>query len=201
MFPLGGALLPHQALPLHVFEPRYRRLMRDVTAGDGRLGVVLIRRGHEVGGGDERFAVATRARVVHADELDDGRWLVVVLGEQRVRVQRWLEESPYPRATTVELAERHDPERVAAAHRRLKPRLLRVLELERELGDREPPDPPRLPEETDLACWWAPALSPLTALDRQALLEVDDCAERLALLDDLLVGAEEVLTFHLLAEE
>jgi hypothetical protein len=61
-----------------------------------------------------------------------------------------------------------------------------------------------LPADTDLlddpsvTCWQDPAVSPVTPLDRQRLLETDDCAARLELLDDLLVGTEEVLTFQLL---
>src|SRR5439155_458702 len=61
MFPLGTVLFPFVVLPLHVFEPRYRALTRDCLAGSGEFGVVLIERGLEVGGGDERFPVGTVA--------------------------------------------------------------------------------------------------------------------------------------------
>ena len=60
MFPLSAVLFPHSSMPLHVFEPRYRELMRDCLAGDGRFGIVLIERGSEVGGGDERSTLGTR---------------------------------------------------------------------------------------------------------------------------------------------
>lgn len=68
MFPLSTVLLPNQALPLHVFEPRYRRLVADCLDADaedasGRFVVVLIVRESEVGGGDERAAVATASRI------------------------------------------------------------------------------------------------------------------------------------------
>jgi len=88
MFPLGSVLLPSTAVSLHVFEPRYRALARHCVDGDRRLGVVLIERGSEVGGGDVRFGVATRARIAEAVELDDGRWVMVLVGEDRVRVRR-----------------------------------------------------------------------------------------------------------------
>ena len=48
MFPLGTVLLPGMALPLHLFEPRYRQLIQDVLDGDGTFGVCLIERGSEV---------------------------------------------------------------------------------------------------------------------------------------------------------
>src|SRR6202044_2208664 len=54
MFPLSAVLFPHATMPLHVFEPRYRELLRDCLAGDARFGIVLIERGSEGGGGDER---------------------------------------------------------------------------------------------------------------------------------------------------
>src|SRR5207245_2365688 len=76
MFPLGTVLLPHAHLPLHIFEPRYRALVKDVLAGDGEFGVVLIERGQEVGGGDVRFDIGTVARIVQSAELPRGRWLL-----------------------------------------------------------------------------------------------------------------------------
>ena len=61
MFPLSAVLFPYATMPLHVFEPRYRALMHDCLAGDRRFGVVLIERGSEVGGGDQRSPSAPRA--------------------------------------------------------------------------------------------------------------------------------------------
>src|SRR5688572_14490436 len=98
MFPLGSVLVPGMILPLHVFEPRYRALVRDCTAGDGEFGVVLIERGSEVGGGDARTDVGTMARIVQADELPDGRFAVGAVGMRRIRVTAWLVDEPYPRA-------------------------------------------------------------------------------------------------------
>lgn len=100
MFPLGTALLPGAHLPLHVFEPRYRQLVRDCTAApDGpRFGVVLIARGHEVGGGDERTDVGTVARILVDTEVGGGRHTLECIAEERIRVLAWLPDDPYPRA-------------------------------------------------------------------------------------------------------
>ena len=89
MFPLSAVLFPHASLPLHVFEPRYKALMRDCLAGDRRFGVVLIERGSEVGGGDQRSALGTRGLITRAAELADGRWLLDVRGEAVVEVERY----------------------------------------------------------------------------------------------------------------
>ena len=201
MFPLGTVLLPHMALPLHVFEPRYRALVRDVLADEGHFAVTLIRRGSEVGGGDQRFAIGTTAHIAHAEELEDGRWLLVALGEQRVRIDRWLDDDPYPRASVERLPDQHDGIRVAELHERLMPRIRRVLDLQQRIeGDGAVPVDTDLLDDPGVTCWQDPAVSPVTPLDRQRLLETDDCAARLELLDDLLVGTEEVLTFRLLDE-
>ena len=94
MFPLGSVLVPGMVLPLHVFEARYRALVRDCVAGDGEFGVVLIERGSEVGGGDVRTDVGTVARIVQADEMPDGRFALGAVGVRRVRVQRLARRRP-----------------------------------------------------------------------------------------------------------
>ena len=86
MFPLGTVLVPGAMLPLHVFEPRYRALVADCIAGEPEFGVVLIERGSEVGGGDARFDVGTRARIVQIAELPDGRYALSTVGLRRIRV-------------------------------------------------------------------------------------------------------------------
>ena len=98
MFPLSAVLFPHASMSLHVFEPRYRDLMRDCLAADGRFGVVLIERGSEVGGGDQRAGLGTRGVITRAAELADGRWALVVRGETVVQIDEWLPDSPYPLA-------------------------------------------------------------------------------------------------------
>lgn len=98
MFPLGSVLLPHMPLPLRLFEPRYLRMLGDVLEDDSpSFGVVLIERGQEVGGGDQRFAVGTVARILNID----GEEAFVTLdsvGEDRFEVVRWYEDDPYPKA-------------------------------------------------------------------------------------------------------
>ncbi len=98
MFPLGTVLYPQAMLPLHVFEPRYRIMMRHCLDTDNEFGVVLIERGSEVGGGDARFPVGTLARIVQASQLDDGRYAIASVGLQRIRVVQWMPEDPYPLA-------------------------------------------------------------------------------------------------------
>ena len=99
MFPLGTVLFPGALLPLHVFEERYRQLVKDCLAGEPEFGVVLIDRGHEVGGGDVRREVGTVARILEVAELPDGRYFLQAAGVRRIRVQAWLDDAPYPAPT------------------------------------------------------------------------------------------------------
>jgi len=98
MFPLGGVGFPGSVMPLHVFEPRYRQMMSDLQRGDLRFGIVLIERGSEVGGGEVRTTIGTRMRVSEATHYEDGRWGIVAVGEERIRVVTWLPDDPYPLA-------------------------------------------------------------------------------------------------------
>jgi Lon protease-like protein len=197
MFPLGSVLFPHGYLPLHVFEPRYRQMTKDVLAGDREFGVVLIERGSEVGGGDARTMVGTVASVAQAVEADDGRWALAAVGVRRLRVERWLDDDPYPRADVVDHPEgAWSPaadERLAACDRTVR----RALALLAELGEPAAPVHVELAAEPAAAAWQLATVSPLGAFDRLRLLVVDDPAERLRLLDEIVEEECTVLAHRL----
>jgi hypothetical protein len=196
MFPLGGVLFPHAKLPLHVFEPRYRTMMEECLQGDGRFGVVLIERGNEVGGGDTRFGVGTVARIAQAGRLPDGRYVVVAVGTQRLRVRKWHADDPYPEAT-VELLDEPRPEGTAGARRASVQQLLtRVLALRAQLGEATTPEP-MLDEDPVRASYQAAASAPVGPLDAQRLLELDDADARLTALEHLLTEEAEFLELRL----
>jgi uncharacterized protein len=99
MFPLQSVLLPGESLPLRVFEPRYGALVEDcLAAEDPAFGVVLIARGREVGGGDERHNVGALARIVTVADHGGGRYQLKCSVAERFRVLKWLPDAPYPRA-------------------------------------------------------------------------------------------------------
>ena len=127
---------PYAPLPLHVFEPRYRALVEACLEGEPEFGVVLIERGSEVGGGDTRFDVATVARILQVGRADDGRYVLGTVGTRRLRVVRWLDDAPYPRAEVEAFddppARRSTPSSCADVARLL----IRVLALRAELGER-----------------------------------------------------------------
>ena len=101
---------------------------------DGEFGVVLITRGSEVGGGDQRVDVGTVARIANVAELDDGRMLVVATGVRRIRVEEWLPEEPFPLAVVEDVPDRPAPARTRY-WRAPKASLRRLRSLLSELGD------------------------------------------------------------------
>jgi Lon protease-like protein len=192
MFPLGSVLFPHAVLPLHVFEPRYRELTERCLAGDREFGVVLIERGHEVGGGDTRFDVGTVARIVQAGQLEDGRWVLVNVGTERLRVLEWLADDPYPLAHVARLDDSTNSGSADVVSD-VGALLRRVLAMHVELGDLTAPLDVQLDADPLLASYQAAALAPIGSLDAQHLLEIDDGGERLARLQTILTEECAVL--------
>ena len=96
LFPLGTVLFPGMLLPLHIFEPRYRLLVRRSVERSEPFGIVLIKRGAEVGGPAEPHRIGTTARVSGATPLPGGRSFIIVRGERRFEIERIdAEREPY----------------------------------------------------------------------------------------------------------
>jgi len=190
MFPLGSVLFPGAVLPLQVFEPRYRQMVEDIAALDNRFGVVLIQRGFEVGGGDERHNVGTIARVVRRGESEDGIILLLAVGEDRFRVTTWLEDDPYPRAEVEPLDEAVPSGSASTATAAAAASLRRLVALAIEMGAVGYQLDFDLPEDEQQAAWALCAAAPIGAFDRQRLLETDDPATRMTTLEQLLVDQE-----------
>ena len=200
MFALQSVLLPGSPLPLHVFEPRYVAMLDTVIGGDGEMGVVLIERGREVGGGDVRCDVATMARVVEARRLADERLLVMALGDRRIRVRRWLPDDPHPWAETEDWPD--EPEPASAGAPELIDELTglvteaRSLALRLQLGplaQAEAPVPVDLGRDLARAAYRAAALAPLGPLDRFEVLSTPTAGARLVAAHRLVTDATELL--------
>jgi len=201
MFPLGAVLVPSMVLPLHVFEERYRRMVRDCLDGTPEFGVVLISRGSEVGGGDVRYDVGTVARMVEAAELPDGRFALHCVGARRIRVLRWLDDDPYPRAEVEDWPDEPDGDaREQREHRdRALAALRRALALQAELGEPAPPATVEVDLDPVAAGHQIAALAPIGPLDRQRLLSVPGTAGRLLAAHAVVLEAIELLEARLAA--
>jgi uncharacterized protein len=180
MFPLGTALLPGSDLPLQIFEPRYQQLVRDcMAAPDGpRFGVVLIARGHEVGGGEQRHDVGTVARIIVDNELGGGRHVLECIAEERIRVIEWLPDDPYPRA---EVEPWPDAESEEVDLSSLTVHLGRLYGVLDRLTDGQAPSPPpmtELPDDPGARLFALARYVPMGDADRYAVLAAPGATER-----------------------
>jgi Lon protease-like protein len=95
LFPLKSVLFPGATLAVHVFEERYKQMIRWCLENGSPFGVLLARSGSDVEEPAEPFAVGTAARMIRVQHLDEGRMNLVCLGQQRFRLSRKVSESPY----------------------------------------------------------------------------------------------------------
>ena len=110
LFPLAGAILfPRAQLPLHIFEPRYREMVRDAVEGGGRIAMIQPHRLDD----DNRaplYHVGCIGELVSLEELADGRFNIVLLGSSRFRlVREEPSDAPY-RCAEVDISAFDDEE-------------------------------------------------------------------------------------------
>ncbi|MEO7602218.1 MAG: LON peptidase substrate-binding domain-containing protein [Sphingomicrobium sp.] len=193
LLPLGGVILfPRSQLPLHIFEPRYRAMVSDAVAGPGRIGMIQPLRDDD----DNRaplHAVGCIGEIGGVEELDDGRFNIVLVGTNRFRL---IEEAPLDepyRLADVDIAAFDDSEPDALA-------LVQRAEVEREAR--------RLGDALGLAIDWAAvnglddemlvnAIAQVAPFDigaKQALLEADGLDVRADLLVQLMQFQRVALT-------
>jgi ATP-dependent Lon protease len=178
LFPLPDVVLfPQEVLPLHIFEPRYRRMLRTVMAEDRRFGVVRW------DPQEQRMAdVGCCAEILHCQTQEDERSNIVTMGQQRFRVLDIVREAPF-RVGMVSWIE----DSVSDGHGELESlaaevtqALKDVVELTGKLIGKPsalPADLPELPRE--LSFWIGSHLGGPVADHQQTLLEITDTGERL----------------------
>lgn len=206
IFPLPNVVLfPDVRLPLHIFEPRYREMTRDALAGDRAIGMVLVQPDEDPAAARAAiFPTGCVGRIVEHQELDDGRFTLVLQGERRFRVEKEHECERGYRVVSAELLS--DPaydaleegERLALDRERsaLEERML-------ELVNASEPAAARLLSERMRALGPIELLHALAfgidrpALEKQSLLEAPDPLTRARLLGGLFEfrEAESQLSF------
>jgi len=105
LFPLGGVFLfPGTLLPLHIFEPRYRQMIEDCLDGPGRIVMGTPLEG-ERGTRPAVHPVAGLGEIARHERLDDGRFVILLAGLTRVRIQEVESDRLYRRVAVEPLAE------------------------------------------------------------------------------------------------
>jgi len=182
VFPLPTAVLfPRTVLPLHIFEPRYREMVRDASAGDGVIAIALLKPGFESDyeGSPEIHTVGTVGRIEELVALPDGRFNLNLVGLVRVD----LEELPSPHAYRIARARPRPEQDVDESDAEIHQAKLELLAsqgvLMHEITSEGGPGLPLLeelpfPSAVNGSC----ANLPAEPRVRQQLLEIDDLRAR-----------------------
>lgn len=191
MFPLGSVAFPGALVPLHIFEPRYLQMIDECLDEGAGFGIVLIEKGSETGGGEERHDVGSHMVIEAAGDLAGDRRLIVGRATHRLAVQEWLPDDPYPCADTVDL---DDPPAGNLDLSDTVRSLERIALLASELGH----DVAGFRAEIDgleptAAVYRLCSLAPIGPFDAQRLLEAQDTETRRGLLDQMLHDQEGTL--------
>lgn len=194
MFPLGTVLFPHTPLALRIFEQRYLMMLgRVLDDEEPSFGVVLIERGSEAGGGDQRFSVGTMARILQVDPRADDVHIIAV-GGTRVAVDRWLEDDPYPAASVTLMPELEWSEELTPLYAQAEQIVRRVLARAAEFSDVRWDPNVELSEDPVESAWQLAAIAPLEQMDQLRLLRATTLGGLLRDVIDLTLDAEVLLT-------
>jgi Lon protease-like protein len=190
LFPLPVVLFPGIALPLHIFEQRYRRMLADCLEGDRRFGLIFLPEStaeRELPAGQ----VGCIARIESAEPMPDGRSNIIVAGEERFALDRFVESQahPYHMAQVSEYADLPEPrEPLDALAGDVRAVFDRVAHAARVITDDRTPVP-ELPLDPALLAYRIASLIDTTAAMRYNLLTSRSALARLREVELLLTSA------------
>jgi Lon protease-like protein len=185
LFPLTVVLFPGTALPLHIFEPRYRTMLADCLAGSRRFGVTSTGAGGEA---PERGSVGCVAEVKANEQLPDGRSNILVMGGARFVVRDvTLGPEPYLTGLVDEFEEENGTAPGVDAVRELQERFTEYFRALRLLNDADPEDP-SLPDDPLPLSFTVAAAIECEPPVKQSLLATRSTRERVMLLLRTLPG-------------
>jgi uncharacterized protein len=197
LFPLGTVLFPGLVLPLHIFEERYRELVRDLLDGPEprRFGVIAIREGRETGIAGVRalHEIGCTATLRQIDALEDGKFDLVTVGTQRFRLTRLDDSRSYLQGEVELLDDEVGDEATASLAARVVQEAFRgYLDTLAERGATRV-NVPELPDEPLLLSYVVAASMIIELSGKQALLAQPDAVQRLAAERSLLVKETTML--------
>ena len=130
LFPLNVVLFPGMVLPLHIFELRYREMIRRCIDEQLPFGVVLIEKGQETGETATPHLIGTAARIARVEELEDGGMNITALGTERFRIKELHHNRSYLTGTVEAYPVINGSTKMATelAHS-IRPRIMHYVEL------------------------------------------------------------------------
>jgi Lon protease-like protein len=185
MFPLSSVLFPYMPLRLRVFEERYLIMLAELLKNeDAQFGVVLIERGWEVGGGEQRFDLGTIAEIIQLG-AQEGVVGLVAQGGRRFDVTQWLKDAPHPRAEISEIADLEWDIGLWQLREETEQLVRRTLAVASEFAGNVWPADIELSPDPAAAAWQLAAIAPLNALDQVRLLRAGSFEELLGRVSEL----------------
>ena len=185
IFPLGAVLFPRMPLRLRVFEQRYLVMLSNLLQAEtAEFGVVLIERGQEVGGGEQRFGIGTIATITTLG-TQDGLIGLLAEGGSRFRVEAWLADEPHPRAEVTPLPELTWDDAWLGLLASTERAVRRNLALASEFTEEAWPADIGIERDPVAAAWQLAGVAPIGPLDQQTLLTSISTEELLTKLSEL----------------
>ena len=173
LFPLNTVLFPGWPMPLHIFEPRYLEMVRYCTEEKSPFGILLIKQGKaERDTAVVPHNVGCMVNITQMEQLEDGRLLIMAVGQERFRVRSLSRQKPY----LVGAVERmpYLPEKTAplqTAVDNLHPLVLSYLSQLTNLADNVEFDPTQIPTEPEALSHMAASLLQVSLETKQSMLE------------------------------
>lgn len=198
LFPLNMVLFPLSRVQLHIFEQRYRKMIRHCRDNDLPFGIVMIRAGDEIGEEAEPYMVGTAVRILDVYHYQDGRMDITVQGTERFRIKKLDDSSVYLIGTVESIHDQPNPT--------IERDLASIAETARNYSDSylrqllEPSDfnvSVVFPEEPERLSFAIASMLDLPLIRKQALLETTDTCDRL---EQLVAILEHILHRGLKAE-
>jgi ATP-dependent Lon protease len=181
LFPLPSLVLfPNIAVPLHIFEERYKLMINGCIDRAEAFGLVLLRSGATEETEETIHRVGVSARITDVERLEDGRMNIMCEGETRFRIARFTQQTPFWKGT-IQFFEEETPRDIDSLSEEVARLYRQVVALGSELSE-SPQTELILPESaTDLSYMVAYVLD-IDSEEKQRMLEMRSTAERLQIL-------------------
>ncbi|WP_224744544.1 LON peptidase substrate-binding domain-containing protein [Chryseoglobus sp. 28M-23] len=196
MFPLGSVLFPSMPAALRIFEERYIVMLSKVLDEEpSEFGIVLIERGSEVGGGEQRFPIGTVAQITQV-EASEGFIGLVAQGSRRIEIVEWLDDDPHPQAEVRELPELEWQDSLQPLREQAEQLVRRTIAQASEFVEQQWPADIVLDDDPIAAVWQLAGIAPVGPLDQVTLLRSSTTEELLRGIIEATEGAAEMLTLQ-----
>lgn len=181
IFPLPLVLFPNQLLPLHIFEERYKQMIKDVNDADKIFGINLIEPESGRSESDLAETVGCTAEVNLVVPLDEGRSNIVVAGRERYRILTYTDKLPYNVAEVEFFSdEPDDSDSTEQTSRKVRTEFLKLIEIATKLNDSSAFNGD-LPLQSDQLSLLVASTLPVSNHIKQQLLELTSTSQRLEL--------------------